>query len=244
MGIGIIGVAGLPEIRRGDDLAAMIRDRAAAVGHVLDASTIVVVAQKIVSKAEGAEASLDEVEPSDLARSWAAQWQKDPRVVEVVLRQSRRIVKMDRGVLITETHHGFVMANAGVDQSNVSGENRVMMLPADPDASACRLRSQLGCGAVIVSDTFGRPWREGLVNVAIGISGLEALEDWRGLADYTGRPLQSTVVAVADEIAAAAGLVMRKADGVPVALVSGLRWNAAAGSARALLRDPGQDLFR
>src|SRR5581483_11186075 len=132
----------------------------------------------------------------------------------------------------------------GVDQSNVPGEDRVTLLPADPDASASRLRAQLGCGAVIVSDTFGRPWREGLVNVAIGVSGTEALEDWRGREDYTGKLLQGTVIAVADEIAAAAGLVMRKADGVPVALVSGFEWQRAEGSARALLRDPARDLFR
>jgi len=244
MGIGIVGVRGIPEVRRGDDLGALIRECAAAGGHALDTATVVVVAQKIVSKAEGAEADLREVEPSELALSWAAAWQKDPRLVEVILRQSRRLVKMERGVLIAETHHGFVAANAGVDQSNVPGEERVTLLPVDPDASACRLRAQLGCGAVIVSDTFGRPWREGLVNVAIGVSGLEPLEDWRGRADFTGKPLHATVIALADEIAAAAGLVMRKADGVPVALVTGLEWTAAGGSGRALLRDPAHDLFR
>jgi coenzyme F420-0:L-glutamate ligase/coenzyme F420-1:gamma-L-glutamate ligase len=244
MGIGIVGLDGLPEVRRGDDLAALIRERAAAGGHALDNGTIVVVAQKIVSKAEGAEVDLRDVEPSEMARTWAAQWKKDPRFVEIVLRQSRRIVKMERGILIVETHHGFVAANAGVDQSNVPGEDRVTLLPADPDASACRMRAQLGCGAVIVSDTFGRPWREGLVNVAIGVSGIEPLEDWRGCADYTGKRLHGTVVALADEIAAATGLVMRKDAGEPVALVSGLRWLRAEGSARALLRDPAHDLFR
>jgi len=240
MGIGIVGVRGLPEVRRDDDLAALILQHAGP----LDASTIVVVAQKIVSKSEGAEADLREIEPSELARSWAAQWQKDPRLIEVVLRQSRRIVKMERGVLIAETHHGFVAANAGVDQSNVPGADHVTLLPVDPDASACRLRAQLGCGAVIISDTFGRPWREGLVNVAIGVSGLAPLDDWRGREDYTGKRLQGTVIAFADEIAAAAGLVMRKADGVPVALVTGLDWTAAEGSAGPLVRDPAQDLFR
>jgi coenzyme F420-0:L-glutamate ligase/coenzyme F420-1:gamma-L-glutamate ligase len=244
MGIGIIGLRGIPEIRRGDDLAALIRERAAAEGHVPASSTIVVVAQKIVSKAEGAEVDLRDIEPSEMARSWATEWRKDARLIEVVLRQSRRIVKMERGVLIAETHHGFVAANAGVDQSNVPGEHRVTLLPADPDRSACRLREQLGCGAVIVSDTFGRPWREGLVNVAIGVSGMEALEDWRGREDYTGKLLQGTIIAVADEIAAAAGLVMRKADGVPVALVTGFDWTRVEGSARTLLRDPAHDLFR
>jgi coenzyme F420-0:L-glutamate ligase / coenzyme F420-1:gamma-L-glutamate ligase len=239
MDIRVTGLSGLPEVRRGDDLAALIRERASP-----DAGTIVVVAQKIVSKAEGAEIDLREVEPSQLARSWAERWNKDARLIEVVLRQSSRIVKMERGVLIAETHHGFVAANAGVDQSNVPGEHRVTLLPADPDASACRLRVRLGCGAVIISDTFGRPWREGLVNVAIGVSGLDAIEDWRGRLDYSGKRLQGTVIALADEIAAAAGLVMRKDAGVPVALVSGVAWIGAEGSSRALLRDPAHDLFR
>lgn len=244
MGIRILGLDGLPEVRRGDDLPALIRARAAALGHTLDSGTIAVIAQKVVSKAEGAERDLRTIEPSALARAWAEQWHKDPRLVEVILRQSRRIVKMDRGVLIVETHHGFIAANAGVDQSNVAGDFRVTLLPADPDASAARLRRELGCGAVIVSDTFGRPWREGLVNVAIGVAGLDPLEDLRGQPDRDGKLLQSTMVAFADEIAAAAGLVMRKADGVPVALIAGLEWAPAAGSARALLRDAAHDLFR
>lgn len=244
MGIRIIGLRGIPEINRGDDVAGLILERAAAAAEQLDRATIVVVAQKIISKAEGAEADLRAIEPSALARTWAGQCDKDPRFVEIILRQSRRIVKMDRGVLIAETHHGFVAANAGVDQSNVPGEYRVTLLPADPDASACRLREALGCGAVIISDTFGRPWREGLVNVAIGVSGLVPLEDYRGRLDTAGRELQSTIIAVADELAAAAGLVMRKADAVPVALITGFEWIPGEGSARALLRDPGRDLFR
>ena len=244
MGIRILGLRGIREVRRGDDLGALIRESASVEGCALDSTAIVVVAQKVVSKAEGAEIDLRSIEPSALAREWAGRWHKDARLIEVVLQQSRRIVKMERGVLIAETHHGFVAANAGVDQSNVPGEDRVTLLPADPDASACRLRVQLGCGAVIISDTFGRPWREGLVNVAIGVSGLEPLEDYRGRLDYAGKPLHSTVIALADEIAAAAGLVMRKADGVPVAIVSGLDWVPAEGSGRALLRDPAHDLFR
>ena len=244
MGIRIAGLRGLPEIHAGDDLAALIRECAATQNEQLDAGTIVVIAQKVISKSEGAEADLGKVEPSALARTWAGQSGKDPRLIEVILRESRRIVKMDRGVLIADTHHGFVAANAGVDQSNVAGEDRVTLLPRDPDASACRLLAQLGCGAVIISDTFGRPWREGLVNVAIGVSGLEPLEDYRGQPDSAGRPLQSTIVALADELAAAAGLVMRKADGVPVALITGLDWRPGKGSARALLRDPARDLFR
>ena len=240
MDIRIVGVGGLPEIRRGDDLAALIRRQAGP----LDPRSIVVVAQKVISKAEGAEVDLRTVDPSPLAHTWAAQCGKDPRLIEVVLRQSRRIVKMDRGVLIAETHHGYVAANAGVDQSNIPGEDRVTVLPCDPDASARRLRAQLGCGAVIVTDTFGRPWREGLVNVAIGVAGLGPLEDYRGRHDTAGRKLQGTILAIADELAAAAGLVMRKADGVPVALITGFEWTAGEGSARMLLRDPERDLFR
>ncbi len=239
MGIRIVGVEGLPEIRRGDDLAVLIRERC-----TLDAHTIVVVAQKIISKAEGAEIDLRTIEPSERARAWADQWGKDARLIEVILRESRRIVKMERGVIIAETRHGFVAANAGVDQSNVPGADRVTLLPVDPDASACRLRAQLGCGAVIVSDTFGRPWREGLVNVAIGVAGFDPIEDWRGDTDWCGKPLASTTIALADEIAAAAGLVMRKDAGIPVALVEGIEWRAAEGSARKLIRDPGRDLFR
>ena len=179
MGIQIVGLGGIPEVERGDDLAELIRQAAAKEKQPLDPGTIVVIAQKVVSKAEGAVVDLRTVEPSVLARDWAERWGKDARLIEVILRQSRRIVKMDRGVLIAETQHGFVTANAGVDQSNVEGEELVTLLPRDPDASARRIREALGCGAVIITDTFGRPWREGLVNVAIGVAGLEALEDYR-----------------------------------------------------------------
>jgi coenzyme F420-0:L-glutamate ligase/coenzyme F420-1:gamma-L-glutamate ligase len=241
MRIEIVGLGGLPEVRVGDDLAALIRE---AAGAALDRGVIVAVAQKVVSKCEGAVVDLRAVEPSPLASSWAAEWGKDARVVELILRQSRRIVKMDRGLLIAETRHGLVCANAGVDRSNVPGEDCATVLPADPDGSARRLRQALGCGAVIITDTFGRPWREGLVDVAIGVSGLDALEDQRGLRDRNGRVLESTVIAVADELAAAAGLVMRKADGVPAALIRGFEWRRAEGSARALVRAAERDLFR
>ena len=240
MSIHIIGVRGLPEVQAGDDIATLIR----AATPVVDRETIVVIAQKIVSKAEGAIVDLCSVNPSELARNWATQFGKDPRLIELVLRESRRIVRMDRDVLIAETRHGFVTANAGIDQSNVPGEHFATTLPVDPDASARRIREDLGCGAVIVSDTFGRPWREGLVNVAIGISGLEALGDLRGARDRSGRLLQSTVLAVADELAAAAGLAMPKSGGVPVALITGFDWTRAVGSARALIRPPEKDLFR
>lgn len=230
----------MPEVQPGDDVAALIRARTG----LLEPEVSVVVAQKIVSKAEGAIVDLRSVEPSELARNWAAQFGRDPRLIELVLRQSRRIVKMDRDILIAETRHGFVAANAGIDQSNVPGEHFATTLPVDPDASARRIREGLGCGAVIISDTFGRPWREGLVNVAIGVSGLNPLVDLRGERDRTGRELTASVLAVADELAAAAGLAMPKSAGVPVVLITGFDWKPGEGSARALLRAPEKDLFR
>jgi coenzyme F420-0:L-glutamate ligase/coenzyme F420-1:gamma-L-glutamate ligase len=240
MRLEIIALANLPEVRPGDDLASLIRDAAADI----DQSVIVTVAQKIVSKSEGAIIDLRTIQPSALARSWAAEWNKDGRLIELILTQSRRIVKMDRGVIISETQHGFVCANAGVDQSNVPGDDFATVLPVDPDASAARLRAGLRCGAVIVTDTFGRPWREGLVDLAIGVAGLYPLDDHRGRADRHGRKLASTIIATADQLAAAAGLVMKKDAGCPVALIRGFEWHAAEGSARALLRKPEQDLFR
>jgi coenzyme F420-0:L-glutamate ligase/coenzyme F420-1:gamma-L-glutamate ligase len=238
MRLEIAALQNLPEVRPGDDLAALIRPAAD-----IDESVIVAVAQKIVSKSEGAIVDLREIQPSALARSWAAEWNKDARLIELILAQSRRIVRMDRGVIISETQHGFVCANAGVDQSNVPGDDFATVLPVDPDASASRLRASLGC-AVIITDTFGRPWREGLVDVAIGVAGLAPLDDHRGRADRNGRTLASTIIAIADQLAAAAGLVMRKDAGCPVALIRGFEWNAVDGSARALLRKPEQDLFR
>jgi len=234
----------LPEVQPGNDLAALIQDAIARESQRIDAAVVLAVAQKVVSKAEGAIVDLRTIQPSALARSWAAEWKKDARLIELILTQSRRIVKMDRGVLIAETGQGFICANAGVDRSNVEGGDFATILPADPDASAQRLRNQLKCGAVIITDTFGRPWREGLVDVAIGVAGMEALDDQRGRADRHGRKLASTIVAVADQLAAAAGLVMRKAEGCPVALIRGFEWQPAEGSARSLLRPPEQDLFR
>jgi coenzyme F420-0:L-glutamate ligase / coenzyme F420-1:gamma-L-glutamate ligase len=244
MRIEIVALSGLPEVRRGDDLAALIYDAAKTDRQTIDRSLIVAVAQKIVSKAEGAIADLREIKASALAQSWAAEWSKDPRLIELILSQSRRILKMDRGVLITESRVGHVCANAGVDQSNVESDDFATVLPANPDASAARLRDALGCGAVIITDTFGRPWREGLVDVAIGVAGLAPLEDYRGCVDRRGRKLSGTIVAVADQLAAAAGILMRKSAGFPVVLLRGFEWKVAEGSARALLRSPEQDLFR
>jgi coenzyme F420-0:L-glutamate ligase / coenzyme F420-1:gamma-L-glutamate ligase len=245
MRLEIVALSNLPEVHPGDDLAALIGEAAASS---IDRTVLLAVAQKIVSKSEGAIVDLGTIQPSALAKSWAQEWNKDARLIELILVQSRRIAKMDRGVIISETHHGFICANAGVDQSNVAGDDCATILPADPDASARRLQESLGCGAVIITDTFARPWREGLVDVAIGVAGLNPLDDHRGRSDRNGRKLASTILAVADQLAAAAGLVMRKDSGCPVALIRGFEWQRGADpstcSARSLLRKPEQDLFR
>lgn len=244
MRLEIVALCSMPEVRQGDDLGALIRDAAKREDQPIDSSVVLAIAQKIVSKAEGAVADLRQIQPSALARSWAVEWGKDPRLVELILSQSARIVKMDRGVLIAETRLGHVCANAGVDQSNVEGDHFVTVLPNDPDASAARLREELRCGAVVITDTFGRPWREGLVDIAIGVAGLAPLEDLRGTSDRQGRKLAATIVAVADQLAAAAGILMRKASGCPVVLFRGLEWKHAQASARELVRSREQDLFR
>jgi coenzyme F420-0:L-glutamate ligase/coenzyme F420-1:gamma-L-glutamate ligase len=244
----VFAVPGLPEARGGTDIAdAIVRALDASALHI-DEGDVFVVAQKFVSKAEGAVVALADVTPSPVAREWAATYGKDAAVVEVVLRESRRIVRMDRGVVIAETHHGFVCANAGVDASNVPAGS-VTVLPRDPDASAAAIRTALAARfghqvAVIVADTFGRPWREGAVNVAIGVAGLKPLLDYRGSVDQFGRRLQTTVIAIADELASAAELVMRKAAGTPVAVVRGAREWVGDGTAAALQRPAATDLFR
>lgn len=245
----IIGIAGIPEVRPGDDLASLIVQAAQGQGTPLQDGDVLVVTQKIVSKAEGHLVDLATVEPSPFAVQIAQQWGKDPRHVEVVLRESRRIVRMDHGVIICETHHGFICANAGVDASNIPGEGMVSLLPRDPDASARRIRQgiQALAGvtvAVVVSDTFGRPWREGTTNVAIGVAGIHPLADYRGQKDPYGKELRVSIAAIADEIAGAADLVMNKTVKVPVAIVRGLTYEPALGSSRLLLRDPAQDMFR
>jgi coenzyme F420-0:L-glutamate ligase / coenzyme F420-1:gamma-L-glutamate ligase len=244
----IFAVPGIPDVAPGVDLGALIADAVGRGGRPIEAGDVFVIAQKIVSKAEGALVRLDEVVPSPLAAQWAAAHGKDPAVVEVIFRESRRIVRMDRGILITETHHGFVCANAGVDGSNVA-PGFVTVLPRDPDASAERLRVALSgaCGlpvATIVSDTFGRPWREGFVNVALGVAGLRPLIDYRGCLDPFGRELQATVIALADELAGAAEIVTRKTRGTPVAIVRGAGEWAGEGSGGMLVREPERDLFR
>ena len=245
----ILGLPGIPIVTPGMDLAALIQQAATAASLPLQAGDILVVTQKVVSKAEGHLIVLQDITPSPLAQSFARQWGKDPRHVEVVLQQSRRIVKMDRGVLITETHHGFICANAGVDQSNIEGEEVVAVLPPDPDASARAirqaLRERLGFDvAVIISDTFGRPWRHGLVNIAIGLSGIEAIKDYTGQLDAQGYELRVTALAIADELAAAAELVMNKLDNVPVAVIRGYEYPRGEGSLAQLIRAAERDLFR
>jgi coenzyme F420-0:L-glutamate ligase/coenzyme F420-1:gamma-L-glutamate ligase len=249
----VIALAGLPEVRPGDDLEVLIGDALAATEGALPLrdGDVLVVTQKVVSKAEGAVVDLRTVEPSPRAIEWAEAWGRDARQIEVVLREARRIVRMERGVLITETHHGFVCANGGIDASNVGPDSGdvVTLLPRDPDASATRIRAAVRArfGAdlpVIVSDSFGRPWRWGIVDVALGVSGLLPLEDLRGMPDADGRVMRTTVRAVADEIASAAELALGKTAGRPVALVRGANPPLGEGTIRDLVMAPENDLFR
>ena len=244
MPVDLIGVDGLPEVRPGDDLAELIAARA-----TLSDGDVLVVAQKVVSKAEGRIVDLSTVSAGERAMELAPNLiaRPDPRFVQVVLDESVRVLRSER-VLITETRHGFVCANAGVDHSNTGGDDAVTLLPIDPDASAQRLCGRLRdlSGArvgVIVSDTFGRPWRLGIVNVALGIAGLPAVVDLRGTLDDDNKPLHATVLAVADDIAAAAGLVMGKTARTPAVVVRGVEL-LGAGAGRDLIRPAAEDLFR
>jgi coenzyme F420-0:L-glutamate ligase/coenzyme F420-1:gamma-L-glutamate ligase len=244
----VIGVEGLPEIGRGDDLARLIADASAAQGTPLVAGDLLVVSQKIVSKAEGRMVKLSEITPSPETIKVAEEIGRDPRLIEVILRESRRIVRQDKGVLIVETQHGWICANAGVDQSNVDADT-ACLLPEDSDRSARGLRDGLRALAghdlgIIIADTFGRPWREGLTNIAIGVAGLEPIKSYLGEKDPAGHVLQATIIALADELAGAAEPVMGKLDRVPVAIVRGLQWQRGDTGSRALLRDPARDLFR
>jgi coenzyme F420-0:L-glutamate ligase/coenzyme F420-1:gamma-L-glutamate ligase len=247
-----IALDGIPEIGVGDDLAAAIGDAIDATPDVrpLRPDDVVVVTQKVVSKAEGAIVDLDTIEPRPQAVAFAERWDRDARQIEVVLREARRVVRMDRGVLITETSHGFICANGGIDASNVGPESGhiVTLLPADPDASAAAIRAVLrerfGVDVpVIVSDSFGRPWRWGITDVAIGVSGLVPIEDLRGVADADGRVMKSTIRASADEIASAAELALGKTSGRPVAIVRGARPLLGEGSIADALMPREFDLF-
>ena len=244
----VIGITGVPEIQVGDDLPGIILAAAEGQGTPFEDGDIVVVTQKIVSKAEGALVHLADIEPSPLALTIAGEM-KDPRHVEVVLRESRRIVRMERGVLITETHHGLICANSGVDASNVPGDDVLCLLPKDPNASARRIRDAVreragSTVAVIISDTFGRPWRVGTTDIAIGCAGIAPLKDYRGTVDRDGRTLQVSVAAVADEAAGAAELVARKTIGVPVTIVRGLPYDVSEEGADVIIREASMDLFR
>jgi coenzyme F420-0:L-glutamate ligase/coenzyme F420-1:gamma-L-glutamate ligase len=244
----ITGLDGIPEVQPGADVAALILGAVAASGETLQDGDLLVVTHKIVSKAEGQLIDLREISPSDLAKRHAERWDKDPRQIEVVLREAARIVRMERGLIIAETRHGFVCANAAVDNSNVE-PNYVCLLPLDSDASAARIREGLRAATgldipVIISDSFGRPWRFGIVNVAIGVSGLAPLADYRGQQDTFGQTMHASILAVADELASAAELVAYKFDSRPVALIRGYEFTRAEGSYRELLLDPARDLFR
>lgn len=239
----VLPVAGLPEIAPGDRVGELIAARAE-----LTDGDVVGISQKIVSKAEGRVRRLVEVRPGAEACRLAARLGKEPELVELILEESDEVLRAERGVLIVETRHGFVCANAGIDASNLPDEGTVCLLPEDPDASARRIRTEIGTEVgVVISDSFGRAWRLGQTEVAIGCAGLTPLDDWRGRRDASGRELEATLIAVADEAAAAADLVRDKANGVPVAIIRGLgRFVGAEDGpgAAALRRPPAEDLFR
>lgn len=244
----VIGLTGIPEVRAGDDLSSLIAD-AARRGPGIEDRDVIVVTQKIVSKAEGRIIPLADVYPSPEAERLAAETEKDPHLVELILRESVRIVRQRGPVLITETRHGFVCANAGIDASNVGPEGVVGLLPVDPDRSAAHIRDGIQNAfnvdvAVIISDTFGRPWREGHTNVAIGIAGMSPFVDYVGRRDSFGYELRVSNLAVADELAAAAELVQNKLDNVPISIIRGYPYSPGEGTARQLIRDADADLFR
>ena len=247
--IELIALDGIGEVVPGDDLAELIVNAVEASDLVLGDDDVLVVTQKVVSKAEGRLVELASVEPSELARRWAERWGRDPRQVELVLRESAAIIRMaPGGLIISRTHHGLVCANAGVDVSNVGGGEVAALLPVDPDASATAIRQtvqrRMGVQpAVIISDSFGRPWRNGIVNVAIGSAGIAPLRDMRGEPDTGGRPMQATVIAVADALASAADLAGGKVDQRPVVVVRGYAFDRSDASAAELIMDPSRDLF-
>lgn len=243
-----IGVEGLRQVRCGDSLGALICEACTHEGINLLDNDVLVVAQKIVSKAEGRTLTLNEIKPSARALELARRLDKNPALVEVILSESREIIRVGAKALIVETHHGFICANAGVDESNV-GQNQVALLPRDPDGSARVIRSEIRrrtgqTPGVIISDSFGRPWRLGTVDVAVGVAGLKCVKDDRGTTDCYGYQLKAAVAAIADEIAAAAELAMGKTDGVPVVIARGCKIEKEEGSVKELFRPAAEDLFR
>ena len=244
--LAVDALPGLPEVRAGDGLAALLATAGARLDPPLGRTDVLAVAHKVVSKAEGRVRGLAEVEPGERARRLAAEQGKDPRLVQVILDESAELLRADRGRLICRTHHGFVCANAGVDHSNAGAPDTVVLLPTDPDASARRLRTSLDVGAVVITDSWGRAWRQGQIEVAIGCAGLSPLADWRATPDRDGRPLAATVIAVADEAAAAADLVRAKRSGEPAVRIRGLEsyvTEEEGDGAAALIRPPEEDLF-
>lgn len=244
----ILPLHGIPEVQPGDDVGHLIADALAQTDLPLAPGDILVVTQKIVSKAEGRLVDPRTVEPSPLATRFAEQTGRRPADVEIALREATRVVRMAPNAMILETTHGFICANAGVDHSNVEGD-LALLLPVDPDASAARIRQRLiertGVAApVIISDTFGRPWRMGQTNVAIGLAGMSAFQDYRGTNDTHGRQMRATQIAIADELASAAELVHNKIDRVPVAIIRGYRYPEGEGKATDLVRPADKDLFR
>ena len=246
----IIPVTGMPEVRPGDDLVGLVLRSLGALGEDLRDGDVLAVAQKVVSKAEGRIRRLADIVPGPQALRMAAEApDKDARVIQAVLDESQRVVRWERGILITETHHGFVCANSGVDRSNAGAADTLILLPVDPDASAAALREAIGARTgravgVVITDTFGRAWREGHVNVAIGIAGLPALERYMGQVDPEGYELRVTEMAIADEVAAASELVQRKLDRCPVAIVRGMEPGGRSEPATTYVRPPERDLFR
>jgi coenzyme F420-0:L-glutamate ligase / coenzyme F420-1:gamma-L-glutamate ligase len=241
-GLRVLPIHGLPEIAEGAALGELI-----AAHTDLRDGDVVVIAQKIVSKAEGRVRSLEDVEPGEEARRLAVELDRDPSLVQLILEESNEVLRAERGVLITETHHGFVCANAGIDSSNLPDEGTVCLLPEDPDASARRIRVEAGGIGVVIADSFGRAWRLGQAEVAIGCAGVQPLDDWRGRIDAHGRKLEATQIAVADEAAAAADLVRTKDSGIPVVVVRGLERYVTAEDgpgATSLRRPRDEDLFR
>jgi len=244
----ILGLEGIGEVVPGCRVGKMIHEACLRLGLRMIESDVLVIAQKIVSKSEGRLVRLDRVIPSPQAEKLSVQLVKDARLLEVILGESRRIIRTGRGAIIVETHHGFVCANAGVDLSNVGG-GQVALLPADPDGSAGRIREEIRgfegvAPGVIISDSFGRPWRLGTTDVALGMAGLKPFRDYRGQLDPYGYELRGSVTALGDEVASAASLVMGKTDRIPVVLVRGLAMERGGGSARELLRPEDEDLFR
>ena len=248
-GLSILGLGGLPEIAPGADLAGAFLDAADAQGTPLVDGDVLVVTSKIVSKAEGRVVELSHVQPSPFALEWSLKWEKDPAVTEIVLREAKRVVRQIGPILITETHHGFVCANSGVDQSSSGAHGRAVLLPLDPDASARSLRASLRTAgvdvAVIISDTFGRAWREGQTDIAIGIAGMQPITSYIGQVDPHGHEFKVQALCTADELAGAAELVKGNLSRVPVAIIRGHRWERDDEATIApVLRDQSRDLFR